>query len=155
VRRLGAPYRLIAVGGGPTPPSGERVTVLPPVAGRAELATLVASADAFVHAGDQETFGMSIVEALACGVPVVGCAREGVGELIDSQVGLAVDDARSEKFAEGIAALFAADLPAMRQAARIRGEEYDWRLILPCLWQHYHRLLGRTGPCPALPVAAA
>jgi alpha-1,6-mannosyltransferase len=35
------------------------------------LATMLASADAFVHAGDQETFGLSVLEALACGTPVV------------------------------------------------------------------------------------
>ena len=78
VRRLGAPYVLLAVGAGPAPPPrGERVVVLPFVASTRELATLLASADAFVHAGDQETFGLSVLEAMACGTPAVLRDAEG------------------------------------------------------------------------------
>ena len=66
VDRLGAPYTLLAIGAGPRPPSGRRVRVVPFVAGPEALATALASADAFVHAGDQETFGLSALEAMAC-----------------------------------------------------------------------------------------
>ena len=82
VGRLGAPYVLLAVGAGPAPPpSGERVIVQSFVASASELATVLASADAFVHAGDQETFGLSVLEAMACGTPAVVRASEGLGEL--------------------------------------------------------------------------
>ena len=55
----------------------------PFVASTRELATVLASADAFVHAGDQETFGLSVLEAMACGTPAVVRDAEGLGELAD------------------------------------------------------------------------
>ena len=89
-RRLGAPYVLLAIGAGPTPPpAGERVVVLPFVASTRELATALASADAFVHAGDQETFGLSVLEAMACGTPAVVRDAEGLAELVDDGAGIA------------------------------------------------------------------
>ena len=56
---------LLACGAGPRPPSGDRVLVHPFVADPMALARILASADAFVHAGDQETFGLSVLEAMA------------------------------------------------------------------------------------------
>ncbi len=85
VDRLGAPYVLLAVGAGPAPPRGERARRRPAVrrVERSELATVLASADAFVHAGDQETFGLSVLEAMACGTPAVVRDAEGLGELVE------------------------------------------------------------------------
>ncbi len=51
-----------------------------------ELARLVASLDLFVSASRSEAFGMAMVEALACGVPVVATATEGAGEIIEEGV---------------------------------------------------------------------
>jgi alpha-1,6-mannosyltransferase len=46
--------------------------ILPFQSDRAELARLLASADIYVTAGPHETFGLSVIEAQACGLPVVG-----------------------------------------------------------------------------------
>jgi alpha-1,6-mannosyltransferase len=152
VRLLGPPYWLVAVGAGPTPPQGDRVMVLAPERRPEALATLVASADAFVHAGDQETFGLSVLEALACGTPVVARAAEGLAELVDGRVGIAVGRTRSEDFAEAIAALFGSvDRARFAQAARARGEAHDWQQTLPRLWRQYDRLLKRYAAVEALP----
>ena len=40
--------------------------------------------------GDQETFGMVLLETLACGVPVLGMAAGAVPELVDSDCGMLV-----------------------------------------------------------------
>ncbi|WP_353230256.1 glycosyltransferase [Novosphingobium sp.] len=59
-------------------------------ADRVELARLLASADIYVSAMADETFGLSVLEAQACGLPVVGFASgamvqrvpPGLGELV-------------------------------------------------------------------------
>ncbi len=156
VTRLGAPYVFLAIGAGPTPPpAAERVRVLPFVSNVAALSRILAGADAFVHAGDQETFGLSALEAMACGTPVVLRHAEGLAELADGPEGVAVDKGTGEAFAEAISALFAGDIAARRRAARARAEAHDWEQVLPALLGHYRRLLGREpAATPAAPVAA-
>ena len=142
VDRLGDPYLLLAIGNGPTPPPrSARVRVLPFVADADELATALASADAFVHAGDQETFGLSVLEALACGTPVIARRAGGLAELVDPTLGIGVESGRAEAFAEAIEALFAIDRDTLKQAARTRAEANDWERVLPALLAQYRSLL--------------
>ncbi|MEP7138290.1 MAG: glycosyltransferase [Caldimonas sp.] len=143
VGRLGAPYLLVAIGAGPTPPpAGPRVVVLPFMTSAESLATALASADAFIHAGDQETFGLSPLEAMACGLPIVVRDAEGLGELVDRDNGIAVAGSSAASFAEGIAALFEGDRNACARAARCRAEASDWQRVLPGLVAHYLRLIA-------------
>ncbi len=142
VGRLGPRYVLLALGAGPTPPRGDRVRVQPFVGDGARLAAVLASADAFVHAGDQETFGLAALEAMACGTPVVACAAEGLAELVDASVGMPVHRCEAEAFAQAITALFTRDRIDRAMAARRRAEAHDWRRVLPALAGHYRSLLG-------------
>ncbi|HEV7912256.1 MAG TPA: glycosyltransferase [Albitalea sp.] len=141
VQRLGPPYTLLALGAGPTPPHGDRVIVHPFVADPMALARVLASADAFVHAGDQETFGLSALEAMACGTPVVARAAEGLAELVDDSVGAAVRDGSVESFASAISTLFLHDRGGASRRARERAEAYDWSQMLPLQLMHYRQLL--------------
>ena len=145
VRKLGAPYLLLAVGAGPVPPCGDRVRVLPHIGDPMALARVLASADAFVHAGDQETFGLSVLEAMACGTPVVARAAEGLAELVDDSVGAAVHDGRADSYAQALQALFTRQRATLSRWARERAESYDWQQMLPLLLMHYRQLL-RDGP---------
>jgi len=163
VARLGAPYRLVAIGAGPAPPPpGERVTVLPFVADAGELADALAAADRFVHAGDQETFGLSLLEALACGTPAVVRAAEGLAEWVDGHACLGVGPADAGAFAEAIAASFDGahdgdrdddhdDEPEGRRlAARRRAEAHDWGQALTRLTDRYRTLVTGEPPRPAV-----
>jgi len=143
VGRLGAPYLLLAVGAGPAPPpAGDRVVVRPFVASARELATVLASADAFVHAGDQETFGLSVLEAMACGTPAVVRDAEGLGELAGFGAAVAVARGTGDDFAAAIASLFTDDRSERSRLARQQAEASDWGIVLPGLLGHYLRLLG-------------
>ena len=156
---LGEPYTLLAIGAGPTPPRGDRVRIVPFVADIDELATALASADAFVHAGDQETFGLSVLEAMACGTPVVARRSEGLAELVDSTVGIGVESGSATAFAEAIDALFSRDRAALGQGARTRAEANDWERVLPTLLTQYRSLLhgapAREPRVAVRPIAAA
>jgi alpha-1,6-mannosyltransferase len=140
---LGAPYEFVAIGAGPCPPQGPRTTVLPFTNDRRALARVLASADAFVHAGDQETFGLSALEALACGCPVVACSQGALGELVNEHVGVRVDVLRPSSFAQGIEYLFARDQGDLRQAARQFALQHQWHNAMTHLMQRYQHLLTR------------
>lgn len=124
VDQLGAPYVLIAIGDGPRPPHGARVRVLPYHSEPSKLARALASADLFVHAGDQETFGLAPLEALACGTPVVVRARGGLTDLIDGHAAIGVEHDGSAALAEAIFAV-APIAESLRDAARRRALEFD------------------------------
>ena len=79
--------RLALVGDGPSVPSIRRALADMPVTwlGRlsgAELAAAYASFDVFVHAGTEETFGQTIQEAHAAGLPVVAPHAGGPIDLV-------------------------------------------------------------------------
>jgi alpha-1,6-mannosyltransferase len=95
------------------------------------LAAILAGADAFVHAGDQETFGLSALEAMACGTPIVVRKAEGLAELADGRSGLAVEHGSGAAFADAIARDARRRPAAQRRAARERAEAYDWERSSP------------------------
>jgi alpha-1,6-mannosyltransferase len=108
-----------------------------------QLARLIASCDAFVHANDQEPFGLIVLEAMAAGLPVVGPSTGGVSELIDEEVGQPAREATAAGMAEAIDALFQRDLAALSLAARRRAEErHTWDRTFQGLMDAYGRLLG-------------
>lgn len=143
VQRLGRPYHLLLVGGGEQLPASASYTCLPFQNGSPRLARLLASCDLLVHAGDSETFGLVVLEAMACGIPVLGVAAGGVGELVDAETGLLVPPNDAALLAAGIDTLFRQDLAALGANARRRMvEKYDWDIIVPQLITHYGGLLA-------------
>lgn len=71
---------------------GLPIAFLGHLSSRTEIARLLARADVGVYMGGVETFGLAILETLACGIPVV-VSQDGAGkELLSSNVGVAVDD---------------------------------------------------------------
>jgi alpha-1,6-mannosyltransferase len=141
--RLGDPYHLLLVGSGGAPPRSDRVTCLPFQRDTRALAQLIASCDALVHPGDQETFGLIVLEAMACGIPVVGVAVGGVNELIDNRTGVRVAPGSGVALADGISQLYERDLRAMGEQARRKVlEHYDWRRVIPQLMGHYSGLFA-------------
>ncbi len=69
--------------------------VRPYASSREEFATLLASSDLYVTAGPHETFGLSVIEAQASGLPVVGVAAGALRERVVPGTGylVPVDDA--------------------------------------------------------------
>ncbi len=88
LRDAGHRVRLVAAGDGPRRAALERraagrpVTFVGFVPNRARLATLLASADVSLAPGPRETFGLSALEALASGTPVVVSASSALPEIV-------------------------------------------------------------------------
>jgi alpha-1,6-mannosyltransferase len=156
VQRLGPGHVLLAVGAGPSPPVGDHVRLFAPEPDRARLARLLAGCDAFVHAGDQETFGLAALEAMACGTPVVVAQAGGLGELAQG-VGITVQGRQPGNWADGMAAGLEEAGRRPPAAALERARAHDWPRVLAQWCRHYERSLGvRPGlPAPAARAAAA
>jgi len=144
VEKLGAPYKLLFVGAGGGAPISDRALCLDYVRDPAELAGVLASCDAFVHANDNEPFGLIVLEAMACGLPVVGVAAGGVAESVDHEVGQLATRSEPAAFAEAIEALFARDLAVVGAAARRRAvERHGWDAVFRQLCAIYGGLTGK------------
>jgi alpha-1,6-mannosyltransferase len=143
VEALGPRYRLMLIAAGANLRPHPQVIGLGYVRDSKQLARLIASCDAFVHANDQEPFGLIVLEALAAGLPVVGPSTGGVSELIDEEVGQRAQEATAAGMAEAIDALFARDLDALSRAARRRAEErHTWDRAFLGLMRTYGEVLG-------------
>ncbi|ROP60371.1 phosphatidylinositol alpha 1,6-mannosyltransferase [Curtobacterium sp. ZW137] len=148
--------RVVVAGGGPSRPALERrlrhldATFTGPLRGDA-LADVYAALDVFVHTGPAETFGQTLQEAHASGLPVVAPAAGGPldlvapgldGELYDPDVpqalraavlGLHLDRARADR---------------MGSAGRLRVEGTTWEAIGDELLAH-HDTARTIGAPPA------
>lgn len=63
-----------------------------PTDNSATLARLYSAADVYVSLSREESFGKTIVEALACGTPVVTCSTTALPELVGNNCGYTVAD---------------------------------------------------------------
>ena len=107
-----------------------------------------ASADAFVHAGTHETFGLVVLEAMACGRPVVAMRAGAMPELSTRRAGMLAEPhedpaVAAANLAAAIAALYERDLEALGAAARAHVvSNYSWTRALQGLMARYQSAVG-------------
>jgi alpha-1,6-mannosyltransferase len=145
MRLLDRRYVAVLIGAG-RPPANlpQNVRVLPYASSRRTLAALLASCDAFVHPGDQETFGLAALEAMACGLPIVGASAAGIAELVRPDFGVLVEPGKPRALADGIDAVFESDRAAMGLRARSVAEQYAWGSVLEDIVGRYRALRPRA-----------
>lgn len=145
VRRLGEPYHLLLIGNGMDIPPAPQHTCLPFQRDSTALAGLIADCDMLVHGGDQETFGLVVLEAMACGIPVVGMAAGGVAELVDDDTGILVPPGCPRVLAEAIHGMYERDLAQLGRNARLKAvERYDWQRAVGRLVTVYESLCASS-----------
>ena len=144
--------RLVIVGAGPSEPALRQQLPGAVFLGERrgdELAAIYASLDVFVHSGPYETFGQTLQEAAASGLPVVAPAAGGPLDLVEDGVtGYLVPPGDAGAFPAAVARL-AAD-PAARAAFGAAGRRKvlsrTWPALTEELIGHYAAVLGRKRP---------
>jgi alpha-1,6-mannosyltransferase len=93
---------------------------------RSELARWLASADIYVSGMADETFGISIIEAQASGLPVVGVAAGAMIDRVTDDIGRLgpVDDAAAMK--ANILDVLAAGAREMGDCAAVHAHQFGW-----------------------------
>jgi alpha-1,6-mannosyltransferase len=146
-RRTGA--HLVLVGDGPARrrlrrgSSGARVHWLPFQQDRDRLADLLASADLAVAPCSIETFGLSALEAIASGTPLLSADRGGVAETVGrSGAGDVFPSGDAGALADQATRLLRSDLSALGAAGRCYAEaHHGWDAVLDRIFDVYRGIL--------------
>jgi phosphatidylinositol alpha 1,6-mannosyltransferase len=143
-----AGVRLVIVGGGPAAAALRQQMPQALFLGERrgdELADIYASLDVFVHSGPYETFGQTLQEAAASGLPVIAPAAGGPLDLVeDGTTGFLVPPSDADALTAAVRRL-AADpdrRAAFGQAGRRKVLGRSWPALTEELIGHYAAVLG-------------
>lgn len=145
LHRRGVPLHLDVYGDGPHRSelvelaAGAPVTFHGFVEGRPDLARRIAAADISLSVCPSETFGLAVLEALACGTPVVTADRGGARELVDAASG-AWAAPHASALADAVLDLAARSEVERRSAARARAELFPWSTTVDSMLAVHERI---------------
>ncbi|MDT0508790.1 glycosyltransferase [Novosphingobium sp. MMS21-SN21R] len=88
------------------------------ISNRADLARALASADIYVSAMADETFGISVIEAQACALPVIGVAAGAMPERVPHGTGVLVPVDDPQALADAVCKMWQGNHQQMGQLAR-------------------------------------
>ncbi len=109
-----------------------------------EVTALLQKSDAFILPSYYEAIGCVYLEAMACGVPAVGCKDNGIDEIIvDGENGYLVDNHNIEQIVDCITALLNKEkCEEMGIAARKKvAEKYTWKHSAETLIKIYEKVV--------------
>lgn len=118
---------------------------------RTTVAQYYQAADVYLHAAKAETFSLSILEGLACGIPVIATAVGGIPEQIDeAQTGFLVPISDADAMARRIVQLLTNDELRERfslDAARVARGRFDIRDQARAYLAWFEEIVGHPGFC--------
>jgi len=112
----------------------ERIVMPGYLRSRAELARWLASSDIYVSGMADETFGVSIVEAQASGLPVVGVEAGAMIDRVHETTGRLGPVGDASAMAQNILAVLNGDRAAMAEEARANALQFGWASSMEALF---------------------
>lgn len=126
-RMLPAGYQLMLIGTNERDRNvlPDNVIAITRANGAAELAAFYSAADVLLSLSYEETFGLTIIEAMACGTPAVVYDNTAQPELITPETGQVVANSDVEGVAKAIEKICSIGKACYSKACRARALEYD------------------------------
>jgi UDP-glucose:(heptosyl)LPS alpha-1,3-glucosyltransferase len=120
----------------------DRVNFLSP---SPDVLQFYAAADAYVGPSLQDSFGMPVLEAMSCGLPVVCSSRAGVSEIVTSGAdGITLRDPQNgEEIAASLHSLLADPELGRRlgEQARLTAQKHSWNRNAQRAWEWLQEVL--------------
>ncbi|HET6519632.1 MAG TPA: glycosyltransferase, partial [Geminicoccaceae bacterium] len=135
----------------------DRATFTGMVTGEDKLAVL-RDADLFALTSYSESFGLSVIEAMACGVPVLISDKVKIWRDVIASGAGRVAPCDPARVADAMLEMLAdrAELERSgRRGAEVVRRRFTWDVIAEDLERHYYAVLGREPPVPAVQVSKA
>jgi alpha-1,6-mannosyltransferase len=156
-RRRPNEFHLLAIGDGPErahlhklQTKSKNVSWIKYCAEPRELARYYRGADAFVHPGVQETFGLVALESQACGTPVVGIRGSAMDDLIFHDQRDWARENTAEALAKAIEEMSEKDLPHLgKEAAERAAQSHAWPKVFERLFCIYREVCANYNKNPA------
>ena len=128
-------YYLVIVGNGPLfkklkkKAEEENIRDVIFTGSRNDVENIIPSCDVLVLPSFSESFGLVLIEALACGKPVIGSNVGGIIEIINENVGLLVDPNKVSSIASAIDDVINDDVLRKRLASNARNRAIDFSKV--------------------------
>jgi len=104
---------------------------------RNDIPDILGTADCYVHTATEEGFGLSVLEAMAAGLPVVSTRAGGLGPLVEG-VGILTEIKDFKALVKGVRTL--CEEPQTRSIAIERGQARSLQYDIQKTAKEYHRL---------------
>jgi phosphatidylinositol alpha-mannosyltransferase len=152
IRRSRDDVRLIVVGEGPDRAQVERqvphayaadVDFVGPVL--AERPSYYRTADIYCAPISKASFGMTLLEAMASGTPIVATENDGYRDLLGTDEAVMVAQSNPQIFADALISLLD-DKPrrtAMGEAGRAKSARYAWPIVVRDVVEYYREIISR------------
>jgi glycosyltransferase involved in cell wall biosynthesis len=106
---------------------------------RPEVIDLYAAADIYVSPSREDSFGLPVAEAMACGLPIITSRFAGVAELVQDRIeGFVLEDPENAQTLAQWIALLATDADLRRNvgaAAAARAAGFTWERQASAVWK--------------------
>jgi N-acetyl-alpha-D-glucosaminyl L-malate synthase BshA len=146
------PSKLLMIGDGPERPNAEELARnhciyndIRFLGKQEEIDEILSIADLFLLPSETESFGLSALEAMACGVPVVSSNSGGLPEInINAKTGYLSNVGDVEDMAKNAVFMLSDDnrLAEFKKAAQEQAKKFDGKYIVPMYEQLYKEVVA-------------